>query len=179
MSYRGDFAAGQVVRFRFSTYGSNNAPVTLAGSPTLAAYKDSGAVESSAGIGLTVDFDARTGLHLVSVDIAADAAFYAGGSDFDVVLTAGTVDGVTVAGTLLASFSIANRAATKARLTSTGVPASSSTPQSKLDWLFKLSRNKTNVTAAAIAVRNDADTADDVTATHTEAAGTYTRNPFM
>lgn len=178
MSYRGDFAAGQMVRFRFSTYGSNNAPITLAGSPTLAAYKDSGAVESTAGIGLTIDFDARTGLHLVSVDTAADAAFYATGSDFDVVLTAGTVDGVSVAGTVVASFSIANRAATKARPTPTGVPLSSSTPQSKLDWLFKLSKNKTNVTAAAIAVRNDADTADDVTATHTEAAGTYTRNPF-
>lgn len=177
--YRGDFAAGQIVRFRFSTYANSNAPITLAGGPALAVYKDGGVVESVAGATLTVDFDSRTGLHLVTVDTAADATFYAGGSDFDVVLTAGTVDSVSVAGTVIGSFSVANRADTRAYPEAAGVPAATSTPQARTGWLFKLSRNKTNVSATGIALRNDADNADDATAQHSESAGTYSRNKFV
>lgn len=177
--YRGDFAAGQVVRFRFSTYANSNAPITLAGGPTLAVYKDGGLVESTAGLTLTVDFDARTGLHLVAIDTAADAAFYAAGSDFDVVFTAGTVDSISVVGTVVGSFSVANRADTKAYAEAAGVPTATSTPQARTGWLFKLSRNKTSVSATGIALRNDADNADDATAAHTESAGTYSRNKFV
>ncbi len=179
MSYRGDFAAGQAVRFRISTYANNNTPITLAGSPALAVYKDGGVVESTVGVALTVDFDARTGLHLIAIDTAADATFYATGSDYDVVLTAGTVDSVSVVGTVIGSFSLANRADSKVYPEAAGVPAAVSTPQSRLAWMFKLARNKTNVTVTGIAIRNDTDTADDATAAHAESAGTYSRNKFV
>lgn len=178
MSYRGDFAAGQVVWFRISTYGNGNAPITLAGTPQVVVYRDGGAAETTTGVILMVDFDARTGLHLVAVNTAADASFFEEGSDFDVVLAAGTVDSIAVAGTVLASFSIANRADSRATGEVAGVPEATSTPQARTGWLFKLARNRTNVTGSGIAVRNDADNADDATATHTESAGTYTRDKF-
>jgi hypothetical protein len=56
-----------------------------------------------------------TGLHLFTVDTSADA-FYSTGSDYRVVLTAGTVDGQSVVGHTVASFSIENRN-TKANVT--------------------------------------------------------------
>lgn len=179
MSYRGDFAAGQTVRFRFSTYANSNAPITLSGG-VVSIYKDGSVTEIiSPGIAVSVDFDSRTGMHLVTIDTSTDATFYSAGSDFDVVLTGGTVDSVSVAGTVIASFSIANRADTKSYPETAGVPAAASTPQARTGWLFKLSRNKTSVTPTGIAVRNDADNADDATAVHIESAGTYSRNKFV
>jgi hypothetical protein len=178
MNYRGDFGAGQVVRFLFSTYSNTNAPITLAGSPVASVYRDNGVAEATAGVTLTVDFDAKTGLHLIEVNTASDTAFYAVGSDFAVVFTAGTVDAVSIVGTVVGSFSLANRSFSRATPEQVGVPAANSTPQSRIAWLFKLSRNKTNVTPSGIAVRNDADTADDSTAAHAEGASTYTRNKF-
>jgi hypothetical protein len=106
--YLGDFAPGVTLRCRFNTHTAAGTPITLAGSPAVAAYRDS-TTEGTTGVTLTVDYDARTGLHQVAVDTSADATFFAKGNDFDVVLTAGTVDGVSIAGTKLASFSILNR----------------------------------------------------------------------
>jgi hypothetical protein len=110
--YLGDFAAGKTVRGRFNTVRpSTGAPHTLAGTPTLAVYKDGGTTESTAGVSLTVDFDGRTGLHVWTVDTSADGTFYSAGSDYAVVLTAGTVDGTSVAGIVVGVFSVANRSA--------------------------------------------------------------------
>ena len=107
MNYLGDFAAGSTVRGKFNTRQSDGTPITLAGSPTLAVYKDSGTTESTAGITLTVDFDGRTGLH--DFVVVLSDAFYAAQSNYQVVLTAGTVDGVSVVGVKIAEFSIENR----------------------------------------------------------------------
>ena len=107
MSYLGDFASGSTVRGKFNTRQSDGTPITLAGSPTLAVYKDSGTTESTAGITLTVDFDGRTGLH--DFVVVLSDAFYAAQSNYQVVLTAGTVDGVSVVGVKIAEFSIENR----------------------------------------------------------------------
>lgn len=111
MKNLGDFATGKTVRGIFNSRSTSGAPITLAGSPALAVYKDGGTTQVTTGATLTVDFDAVTGTHLY--EIVTTDAFYAAGSDFSVVLTAGTVDGVSVVGTEVAQFSIENRSVAK------------------------------------------------------------------
>lgn len=109
MKTLGDIAVGGQVSFLFNTATSTGAPITLAGTPTVRVYRNNNTVEDDSGVTLTVDQDSVTGMHLVQVDTSADAVFYTAGADYNVVLTAGTVDGVSVAGTVLAHFSIENR----------------------------------------------------------------------
>jgi hypothetical protein len=111
-----------MVRFSFNTFSQTDEPITLAGTPSLAVYKDGNTTESTAGITLTVDFDSVTGLHRVAIDTSSDGTFYAGGSEFSVLIVAGTVDGNSVVGSEVASFSLGNRAA-YARI---GAPAGAS-----------------------------------------------------
>ncbi len=107
MRYLGDHIAGIPVTFTFNTVTSGGAPVTLT-SGAVAVYKGTGTTETTVGVTLTTDFDGRTGLHLVN--IATSDSFYAAGSSYHVVLTAGTADSVSVAGRTIALFSIQNRA---------------------------------------------------------------------
>lgn len=111
MRYLGDFTPGKIVRIPFNSNKADGTPITLAGTPAVAVYKDASTTESTAGVTLTVDFDARTGLHQVVIDTSADGTFYAAGSDFRAVLTAGTVDSTSVVGVVVGGFSLANRSA--------------------------------------------------------------------
>lgn len=104
----GNLTEDQAIHFKFNTTTAAGAPVTLSGTPSLIVYRGNGTTESTAGVTLTVDFDSVTGLHHVAIDASADA-FYAVGYDYQVVVAAGTVDGVSVVGTVLAEFSIENR----------------------------------------------------------------------
>lgn len=108
MLYLGDLKNDQVVEFLFHTNDLGSAPATLSGSPSLAVYKTGSTTQSTAGLTLTVDYDSVTGLNHVQVDTSADA-FYEAGKDYSLVLAAGTVDGVSVVGKVLATFSIENR----------------------------------------------------------------------
>lgn len=113
MNYLGDFAAESTVRGSFNSRDATGAPITLAGTPAISVYKDSGTDESTDGVTLNVDFDGRTGHHVFVVETSADA-FFSAGSDYRVVITSGTVDGKSVVGVCVGSFSIENR-----RMTST------------------------------------------------------------
>lgn len=109
--YAGDFAPASAVRIRFNTHKADGTPITLAGTPAISVYKDGSTTESTAGVTLAVDFDGRTGLHLVTIDTSADGTFYSAGSDFHVVVTAGTVDSISVVGSVVGGFSLNNRSA--------------------------------------------------------------------
>lgn len=111
MDYKGDIVPGQVLRFSFTTVDSAGVPATLSGTPTLSVYKDGSTTQSTSGITLTADFDGITGLNHVAIDTSADGTFYAAGSDFMVIVSAGTVGGDSVVGYGAAEFSIANRSA--------------------------------------------------------------------
>lgn len=114
MKHLGDFDAATVIDTKFNTFRpSTGAAFTLAGSPAVSVYKDNSTTQSTSGVTLTVDFDAVTGLHHVRVDTSADGTFYSAGSMFQVVLTAGTVDSVSVAGTVIAEFSLRKSSALK------------------------------------------------------------------
>lgn len=103
----GDFVTSTVVHFNFTTFRpSTGASFTLGGTPAVAVYKDGSTTESTSGITLTVDFDGRTGMHHVAIDTSSDGTFYAAGSFFDVVITAGTVDSVSVVGAVVGGFTL-------------------------------------------------------------------------
>jgi hypothetical protein len=110
MQYLGDYTEDYAtLNFKFSTHKSDGTPITLAGTPVVKVYKaNSTTTETATGVTLTVDFDSVTGLHNVLIDLSADA-FYAVANDYAVVITTGTVDSVSVVGTVLAHFSIENR----------------------------------------------------------------------
>lgn len=108
MRYLGDYpASATLVEFYFNTKNATTAaPITLAGSPTLAIYRNGGTTQFTSGSALTVDFDGVTGLHRVVIDLTSSATNYAPGGEIVVTLATGTVDGVSVVGQVLASFSI-------------------------------------------------------------------------
>jgi hypothetical protein len=110
MSYYGDFAAGDIIDLKFTSRDSTGIPYTLAGSPAVAVYKSNSTTESTAGVTLTVDFDSRTGLNHVRIDTTADGSFYADGSQFMVVVTAGTVNGVSVVGEAVGRLTLRSQA---------------------------------------------------------------------
>lgn len=110
----GDFDTSAVVYGKFSTYRpSTGAAFTLAGTPALSVYKDNSTTQSTTGVTLTVDFDSVTGLHHFAIDTSADGTFYAAGSFFDIVITTGTVDSVSVVGSVVGSFTIRKNSALK------------------------------------------------------------------
>lgn len=111
MSYQGDIAVSQILYFFFTTINpSTGAPITLAGTPAISVYKDDSATQSTAGVTLVTDVDVA-GQHSVKIDTSADGTFYAAGHDFSVVITTGTVNGVSAVGYVIAHFSIQNRSA--------------------------------------------------------------------
>ena len=106
--YRGDIALGETIDCKFTTVNTSGVPTTLAGSPVVSAYPDNSTTEITAGITLTVDFDARTGMHNIRV-VATSGNGYASGSNYDLAITTGTVGGSSVVGYVPCSFSIEKR----------------------------------------------------------------------
>jgi hypothetical protein len=110
MNYQGDISLGDTIDCKFTTVSGTGVPTTLTGSPAVAAYIDNNATEITAGITLTVDFDARTGLHNVRV-VASSGNGFATGTNINLIVTAGTVGATSVVGYVIGSFSIEKRSA--------------------------------------------------------------------
>ena len=107
--YHGDIKLGDTIDIKFTTRQfTTGEPFTLGDSPAVAAYVGNSTTEVTAGITLSVDFDGRTGLNNVRV-VATAANGYATATNVALVITAGTVDGVSVVGETIGSFSIGNR----------------------------------------------------------------------
>lgn len=106
MNYIGDFKASETIRLKFTTADVFSSP------PSFAVYKDNSIVQSTAGVVFTEGFDSLDRLHQIVVDLSSDQAFYSPGSDFSIVATAGEVSGQSIAGNVIRSFSIENRATT-------------------------------------------------------------------
>ena len=107
MKHMGDYDTSAVIYGKFTTYRpSTGAAFTLGGTPALSVYKDNSTTQSTTGVTLTADFDSVTGLNHFAIDTSADGTFYSAGSFFDIVITAGTVDSVSVVGTVVASFTL-------------------------------------------------------------------------
>lgn len=114
MAHLGDFDASAVIYGKFTTYRpSTGATFTLAGTPALSVYKDNSVTQSTTGVTLTADFDSVTGLNHFAIDTSADGTFYAAGSFFDIVITTGTVDSVSVTGSVVGRFTLRKNSALK------------------------------------------------------------------
>ncbi len=105
--YLGELIDGGTHDFKFTTVNSSGVPTQLAGSPSIGVYKDNNTAEDTTAPTLTVDFDGRTGLN--HVRLVLTDGFYVVDTDYQVVITAGTVSGDSVVGYVVAQFSIANR----------------------------------------------------------------------
>ena len=104
-----DYLLGSNVDFKFTTRRfSTGEPFTLAGTPSLAVYPSNSTTEITDGITLTVDFDGITGLNHVRV-VASTGNGFSVATEYEVVLVAGSVDGVSVVGETVFKFSIENR----------------------------------------------------------------------
>lgn len=191
MTYLGNFATAVTIDHKFTTVTTTGAPTTLAGTPAISVYKDNSTTQSTSGVTLTVDFDSVTGLNNVRIDTSSDGTFYSAGSNFQVVITTGTVGGTSVVGYVVGSFALENRA----NLTSTtrtnlatafastlaeesAVPAANAPVWTKLNWLFAKGRNKMTQTATTQTLRNDGDSGSIGTATVSDDSTTYTRGKF-
>lgn len=107
MTYIGDFILGSTFDKKFTTIDAG-IPATLSGSPAISAYADNSTTEITAGITLSTDFDSRTGLNNVRV-VASSGNGYAAGSNYDLVITTGTIGSKSAVGYVIASFSIEAR----------------------------------------------------------------------
>lgn len=107
----GDLAAGDLVRFSFNTVGLNSAPITLVGVSAQShfAIKKDGSDMILAADTVTVSVDAGsvTGYHVVTVDTTKTG--FDAGSDYEIRLTAGTIDSISHVGAVLATWSLENR----------------------------------------------------------------------
>ncbi len=108
--FYGDIRLGDTIDVKFTTRQISGAPATLASSPVISAYLGNNTTELTAGITLTVDFDSRTGLNNVRV-VASNGNGYATATNYELVITTGTVNSVSVVGECIGAFSIENRSA--------------------------------------------------------------------
>jgi hypothetical protein len=108
-SYVGDYRLGNTVYLPFATTDTSGVPTQLAGSPAVMAWPSANLTQLSAGITLTTDYDGITGLNYVAV-VASSGNGYTVASDYDLILSAGTVGGASVVGYPVGKFSIENRA---------------------------------------------------------------------
>lgn len=118
MSYHGDIRLGDTIHFKFTTVSTAGAPTTLAGTPSISVYPGSSTTQlgpatvASPANGITpvIDFDGVTGMHHVTIE-ATSGNGYATATNYEVMISAGTVGGQSVAGYIIGSFSIENRSA--------------------------------------------------------------------
>lgn len=132
MAWIGDFRLGDTIDTKFCTVTTSGAPTTLSGSPVMSAYVGNSTTEITAGITLTADFDSRTGMNHVRI-VASNGNGYATASNYQLVITTGTVGGTSVVGYVVAEFSIENRSAVMPT-TATRTLDVSATGEAGVDW---------------------------------------------
>ena len=103
----GDFRLGETFDIKFTTIDGAGAASALVNG-VVSAYPGNSVTEITSGITLTADFDGLAGLNNLRV-VATSANGYVAGENYVLVLTAGTVDAVSVVGYVVDHFSIENR----------------------------------------------------------------------
>jgi len=106
-----DYTLEDTIYQKFSTRSfSTGGPTTLSGTPVVSAYEDDGTTQITAGITLSADFDTVTGLNNLTIAATAANGFETG-KDYSLVVTTGTVGGVSVVGEVVGEFSIGRASA--------------------------------------------------------------------
>lgn len=172
MKHLGDFDTSTVVYGKFTTFRpSTGAAFTLGGTPALSVYKDNSATQTTTGVTLTADFDGVTGLNHFAIDTSADTNFYSSGSFFDIVITTGTVDSVSVVGAVVGSFTLRKTSALKPTTAGRTLDVSAG-GEAGLDWANVGTQGSTvALTATTIATTQKVDVETIKTQAVTAAAG--------
>jgi hypothetical protein len=159
MAHLGDFDTSTVIYGKFTTYQpSTGAAFTLGGTPALSVYKDNSTTQSTSGVTLTASFDSVTGLNHFAIDTSADGTFYAAGSFFDIVITTGTVDSVSVVGAVVGSFTLRKDSSLKPTTAGRTLDVSA-TGEAGVDWANVGSPTTTlNLSGTTIKTATDVET---------------------
>ncbi len=104
MTDLGPQVVGSTIYFTGTT-AINGVPTDMAGSPAISVYKNS-ITQSTSGVTFTVPFDTTTGLFQVIVDTSSSSSFYATDNIFSIVITTGTLGGVSMVGYTLGTFQL-------------------------------------------------------------------------
>lgn len=113
MAHLGDRFLSSTFYTKFTTVNASGVPTTLGSTPALQFYVGAGATAFTVGLSLDVDFNSITGLNHVTVIATTSATAWATGIDVQVVVTTGTVSGVSIKGYSVCEFSIQNLAAAR------------------------------------------------------------------
>ena len=109
MGTLGDFASGCTIFDIFTTTDTSGRPTLLAGNPpiSLVAYRNAFLNScSTAGLTLSINCNGLLGVQGWSVNTNSDPAFYACGSQYQVLLRGGCVDSICVSGYVVGRFSL-------------------------------------------------------------------------
>ncbi len=106
MTYLGAYTAGSTLTHLFTSRATSGVPTALVSTASASVYKDGGTTQATALASLTTNFDSVAGLNRLVVDSSASAAFFTADSEFAVVLDNGTVNGASVVGEVIVSFSL-------------------------------------------------------------------------
>jgi len=95
---------GDTYYFKFTTRAfATGVPTALAGTPVLSAYEENNVTQITAGVSVTADYDSVVGLNEAAV-VATSGNGYEVGKYYDIVITTGTVGGVSVVGEVVGHF---------------------------------------------------------------------------
>src|SRR3972149_2988388 len=109
MGSLGDFHSGCTIFALFTTTDPSGRPALLAGNPaiSLVAYRNAFQNScSTAGLTLSINCNGLLGVQGWSVNTNSDPAFYACGSQYQVLLRGGCVDSICVSGYVVGRFSL-------------------------------------------------------------------------
>lgn len=161
-----DIVLADTVFMAFTTRAfATGIPTVLAGTPVVSAYEDAGLTQITAGITLGVDHDTVAGLNMLTI-VATGANGYEADKDYNLVITTGTVGGVSVVGEVVGQFSIQRAPVNWANVTD---------PTTALDLSgtdIQLVDTATTVTNQVTAAAN-ADAVWDEDATGHQTGGTF------
>ena len=106
-----DYVVSETQYIAFTTRAfASGIPTVLAGVPVVSAYEDAGLTQITAGITLGVDHDGVVGLNMLTI-VATGANGYEAGKSYNLVVTTGTVGGVSVVGEVVGQFTLGRSAA--------------------------------------------------------------------
>ena len=106
-----DYTVADTLYLMFTTRAfATGIPTVLAGTPVVSAYENDSATQITAGITLGVSHDSVVGMNLLTI-VATGANGYEAGKDYNMVITTGTVGGVSAVGEVVGTFSLSRSAA--------------------------------------------------------------------
>lgn len=179
-----DYTIGDTIYIKFTTRAfDTGVPTVLSGTPVLSVYEDASTTQITAGVSLTVDLDSVVGLNLATI-VATTGNGFESSKQYAIVVTAGTVGGVSVVGEVIDNFTIEKSAAFIVLNSSRAEPAQGIPPVNptilvKMDYLYKSWRNKKNNDGSTTNLFNDDTTTVDHKQTTTSSGGTVTKTEWV